>query len=74
MQNDLIGLAAEQSTKLFGDKNDGLFSAACFAQVIARLSNTSHLMDGRVVRTILTGRNDIYVMPGCSHYKLAFYE
>lgn len=27
--NDLIGLAAEQSMKLFGDKNDGLFSAAC---------------------------------------------
>jgi hypothetical protein len=68
--NDLIRLAAERAVRLFGDKGDGLFNGACFSDALCGLADVNGPVDGRIVRAILTGRRDIRVLKGGSHYRL----
>lgn len=68
--NDLIRLSIERSAEMFGGKGDGIFNGACFSQVIYKFAGLKGQMDGKMVRTILTGRNDIEISSGGSHYKL----
>lgn len=68
--NDLIHLAAERAVQLFGDKGDGIFNGAGFSKAFTRLADVNGPIDGRVVRAILTGRPDIELLYGGSHYRL----
>lgn len=68
--NDLIRLAIDMACISYdANSDDGFFTSAGFAKAIRKLSETDGLMDGKVVRIVLTGRTDIELMKGGSHYK-----
>lgn len=68
--NDLIRFVCEQAIRRFGGRSDGIFNAACFAATWARVTGTSGMLDGLHVRGMLTGRPDIEILPGNSHFRL----
>ena len=67
--NDVIRLAIDRACINMGG-NDGLFSAAGFSDAIANLAGTNSVLDGNIVRVILTGRQDIEPQKNGSHYYL----
>lgn len=66
--NDLIRLACERAVDAFG--GPPVFNGAGFAQAFRTLAGTDGLLDGRVVRALLTGRADVQPLSGGSHYAL----
>ena len=71
--NDLIRLAAERAAASYGG-HDGTFNAANFSQEFIAMGPTVRQIDGIVVRMMLTGRDDIGVLAGGSHYRLRAQE
>lgn len=67
--NDLIRLAAERAAGSFGG-HDGTFNGAGFSQEFAKLAGINGAIDGKLVRAMLTGRRDVRVLRGGSHYRL----
>ncbi len=67
--NDLIRLAAERAAVAFAGRA-GEFNGAGFSQQFILMSPTSEQIDGHIVRLMLTGRPDIQVLRGGSHYRL----
>ena len=65
--NDMIRLAVDRACEDFGDPE--LFNAAGFACAIKDLSRTKGVLDGRVVRVLLTGRSDVMPETDGSHYR-----
>lgn len=71
--NDTIRLAMEQAADNFmavEGPRDGVFNAAGFAQAIARIAGVSPGPDGRLVRAMLSGRDDVEPLSGGAHYRL----
>lgn len=68
VNNDLVGLAAERAALAFG-ADYGMFDAACFSAELIRFSQLNTQINYRLVRVILTGREDIEVIDD-SHYRL----
>ncbi len=68
MNNDLVRLACEQATRKFGVADT--FNGASFAAVFAQIAGLEGRLDGLYVRAILTGRPDIEILHGSSHYRL----
>ncbi len=68
MANDLIRLACEQAAREFGVGDT--FNGANFAAVFARMAALEGRLDGNYVRAILTGRQDIEILHGSSHFRL----
>jgi hypothetical protein len=66
--NDVMRLAIDKACMSFGG-TDGMFSAAGFASAIRKMSDTEGLLDGNVVRLLLTGRNDVIPLHDGCHYK-----
>lgn len=66
--NDLIHFVMEQAVRRFnsGDKFNGAVFSAAFMQT-AGLDGS---LDGRVVRAMLCGRDDVEVLDGGSHYRM----
>jgi len=69
MANDMVRLAIDRAVKQFGDKGDGIFHAAGFGSALHELAGVTGSMDGLVVRTVLTGRDDVEILPGGNHYR-----
>lgn len=69
MANDLIHLAMEEACRKFGG-NDGVFNAAGFSQAMMHHARLRGGIDGLLVRVLLTGRDDVDVLHGGSHYRL----
>jgi hypothetical protein len=69
MCNDLVRLAIDRAVKRFGDKGDGLFSAAGFSVELIGLADLRGSVDGHLVRVILTGRADVSPEPDGAHYR-----
>ncbi len=68
--NDVVRLAIDEACMSMDSKDkDGLFSASGFASVIKRMSCTEGLLDGAVVRLILTGRHDVEPLYDGCHYR-----
>lgn len=68
MTNDLIRLACERASRKFGDAR--MFNSACFGTVFATLAGVSGGIDGKIVRAMLTGRDDIEVLSGGCHFRM----
>jgi hypothetical protein len=67
--NDFISLVIDRAIESFGGKNDGMFNAACFSTALASMSGVNQTLDGRMVRAILCGRQDVEVLRGGCHYR-----
>ncbi len=65
---DVIRLACEQAADDYGH-GKRVFNAACFSQALERISGCKQLLDGKMVRAILSGRSDI-IHTGGYHYRL----
>jgi hypothetical protein len=68
MNNDVIRLICEQACLEFGVADT--FNGASFASVLARIAGCEGRIDGKYVRTLLSGRPDIEVLEGHSHFRL----
>ncbi|MHA2163503.1 MAG: hypothetical protein ACXABF_13865 [Candidatus Thorarchaeota archaeon] len=69
--NDMIHYMALRAIERFGHEGEkNVFNAACFSQAMIDVTGVKVVTDGRVVRALLTGRADIEIMSGGSHYKL----
>lgn len=66
--NDVIRLAMERAAARFGGA-DGMFNGAGFSSALMRLANLSGVIDGQLVRTMLTGRSDVIPLGG-GHYRM----
>ena len=67
--NDIIRLCMERATKSYGG-NDGTFNAACFSKALCEVAQCTGSLDGKVVRVILGGRQDVKVLKGGCHYRI----
>ena len=65
--NDLVRLAIDRACDSMGGR-DGLFSAAGFSIAMTKLAGVNNQIDGLVVRTILTGRDDVTPLKDGCHY------
>ena len=71
MMNDMIHYMALRAVVRFGTEGEkNVFNAACFSQAISDITGVKGETDGRVIQALLTGRQDIEIMSGGSHYKL----
>lgn len=69
--NDMVHYMALRAVDRFGDEGEkNVFNGACFSQAMIDITGVKVTTDGRVVRALLTGRPDIEIMSGGSHYKL----
>ncbi len=68
--NDLIRLAMERAVERHGNRGDGLFNSAGFAVELAALAGLRGALDGRYVRVILAGRDDVRPLRGGAHWQL----
>lgn len=59
MINDVISLAMDRAVVRCGDRKDGIFTAANFSTELMTIAGLEGVIDGRLVRTILTGRLDV---------------
>jgi hypothetical protein len=66
---DLVRVAIDRAVERFGDKGDGLFNAAGFSIEFAKLAGIKGVIDGYVVRAILSGRKDVAFERDDSHYR-----
>lgn len=58
--NDVIAFAMERAVVRYGPRGeDGLFSAACFSEAMLMIAGVDGVLDGRIVRAMLTGRPDV---------------
>ena len=71
MRNDLVRLAMERAVGAFGGGGDNVFNGAGFSLEMMRLAGLDGVIDGHLVRAILTGRDDVEIL-GCKsgHYRL----
>jgi hypothetical protein len=67
--NDVIRLAMEQATELYGH-NGTLFNACGFSHRIMKIAGVTGVLDGRLVRVLLAGRMDVEPQPDGSMYRL----
>jgi hypothetical protein len=67
--NDTVALAARQAAEAFG-KGDGTFNAAGFGHALKRIADLDGGIDGKLVSAILSGRRDIEVLAGGSHFRI----
>lgn len=66
--NDLVRYAMEEASRSFGG-NDRTFNATGFSKALTRIAGTSSAIDSKVVRVMLTGRDDVLVLDG-GHYQI----
>jgi hypothetical protein len=66
--NDVIRLAAEEAARNYGN-NENIFNAAGFSNAIMRIAGLKGAIDGRLVRILLAGRQDIEILSN-SYYKI----
>jgi len=59
----------DRAVVAFGGRGDGLFNGAGFGHELMGLAGLCGIVDGMLVRAILTGRRDVEIMPGGSHYR-----
>ena len=71
MNNDLVRLACERACESFGSPHT--FNAASFASAMADLAGVRDRLDGKYVRALLAGRDDIIPLSGGAHYNLVGY-
>lgn len=69
--NDLIRLAIDRACIMYSkDGIGGVFHAAGFSEAIRGLAGTTDtVLDGHIVRLLLTGRDDVKPMKDGSYYK-----
>jgi len=70
--NDLIRLAIERAVCRYGSAGtgDGVFTSACFSNEFTPLAGVKTQLDGRIVRAMLTGRDDVEVLHGGAHFRM----
>jgi len=68
LSNSVIRFIAWFASKQFGSK-DGVFNSACFSSVITKLFGLP-ILDGYVVKLVLSGRPGITQLSGGSHWRV----
>ncbi len=71
--NDLVALAMQMACERFS-ASGGTFNGACFSSAFRELAGVTCNLDGHVVATILSGRSDVEVLKGGSHYRFLGFE
>lgn len=66
--NDLVSWVMVRAEDKFGG-NDGTFNAAGFSTAWKEITGLSSGLDGRAVRAMLHGRQDVQQLSGGSHFK-----
>lgn len=69
--NDTLRLAMEQAAEDF-EHNGQIFNAAGLSDAIVKMAGLtcSAGIDGRIIRVIVSGRRDVVLLKGGSHYRL----
>ncbi len=69
---DLVHLAMRRAAELFGGSGENLnvFNAAGFGVASQKLAGVVCHLDGKMVETILCGRDDVEQLSDGSHYRL----
>lgn len=67
--NDVVALAMDRAVQSFGNRGDGAFNAAGFGQALMQIAGLNGVVDGLLVRAILTGRPDVEVLKGGAHFR-----
>jgi len=68
--NDMIHFAMIIACRLYGGKDDGIFTNACLSKAIMQMIGHTGIIDGEVIQAILTGRSDVIALEGGSHYQM----
>jgi hypothetical protein len=71
--NDFVALAMQMACEQFSVSGD-TFNGANFSNTFRQLAGVTCNLDGHVVATILSGRSDVEVLKGGSHYRFLSYE
>lgn len=66
---DLVKAAIDRAVERFGDRGDGLFNAAGFGVALMELAGLKGVIDGNLVRAILSGRADVAREPDASYFR-----
>lgn len=72
MSNDLIRLVMERAARRFGG-SDGTFNSAGFGVEFCKAASSTGYggsIDGKLVRAMLTGRQDVEVLKGGAHFRV----
>lgn len=69
-RQDTVWLAMHQAVEDFGGEEDGVFNAAGFGAALMRIAGLRGVMDGHLVRAILSGRTDVEMLKGDAHFRL----
>ena len=67
MNKDLISWMMVRASDKFGSKDT--FNAACFSGAWKEVTGLQTGLDGRAVRAILHGREDVLTLSGGSHFQ-----
>lgn len=68
--NDMIHYAIMIACRLYGGEKDCMFSNACLSAAIMKMIGHKGVIDGGIIRAILTGRTDVIALKGGSHYQM----
>lgn len=66
---DVVKTAIDRAVERFGDRGDGLFNAAGFGVALMELAGLKGVIDGTLVRAILSGRADVAMELDASHFR-----
>jgi len=66
--NDLVNFAMERACEIFSS-DDKTFNNSSFSKALQEIGGLQSVIDGRIVRMILLGRNDVEMLPGGCHYR-----
>jgi len=70
-KQDTVWLAMHQAVEDFGGEEEGIFNAAGFGAALMRIAGLKGVIDGHLVRAILSGRTDVEILkPGDAHFRL----
>jgi hypothetical protein len=66
---DLIAWIMVRACDRFGGQRDGMFNAACFSGAWREITGLQSGLDGRAVRAMLHGRQDVEQLSGGAHFR-----
>lgn len=66
---DAVHEAMLRAAKKYGGE-DGTFNNACFSEALLEMAGVKQQIDGKVMATILLGRQDVEILPGRAHYRV----
>ena len=71
--NDMMSFAMYRACIYFGG-SDKTFNLAGLSKAITKIAGVKTQIDGRILRALLVGRNDVEMLSGGCHYRMVFPE